>query len=146
MPSKDFTAKQKEIVARRMGYDGPMSMFDEFLKSDPAMAQKYGLVADKYMARGGLMQDSANNTTTITNMPQQDTSPPSLKDNPIQYGVPPMQFQAGGAVTTDPTTGQPVMPAPTTVTPQLLTEDAGQILSGTGGAGGATGVATKTVG
>ena len=54
MPSKEFTTKQKEIVARRLGYDGPMSMFDEFLKSDPSMAQRYGLVADKYMARGGL--------------------------------------------------------------------------------------------
>ena len=55
MPSKEFTTKQKEIVARKLGYDGPMSMFDEFLKSDPSMADRYGLVLDKYMARGGVV-------------------------------------------------------------------------------------------
>lgn len=62
MPSKEFTTKQKEIVARRLGYDGPMSMFDEFLKSDPSMAQRYGLVADKYMARGGAVKLQAGGT------------------------------------------------------------------------------------
>lgn len=59
MPSKEFTTKQKEIVARRMGYDGPMTMFDEFLRSDPAMARKYGLVADKFMNRGGAVKKYA---------------------------------------------------------------------------------------
>lgn len=56
MPSKEFSLKQKEIVARKLGYEGPMSMFDEFLKSDPSMADKYGLVLDKYMARGGVVK------------------------------------------------------------------------------------------
>lgn len=51
--SKEFTAKQKEIVARKLGYDGPMQGFDEFLQSSPALAMKYGMIADKYMAKGG---------------------------------------------------------------------------------------------
>ena len=55
MPSKEFTSKQKEIVARKLGYDGPMHMFDEFLRSDPSMADRYGTVLDKYMARGGVV-------------------------------------------------------------------------------------------
>jgi hypothetical protein len=55
MPSKEFTSKQKEIVARKLGYDGPMHMFDEFLKSDPSLADRYGTVLDKYMARGGVV-------------------------------------------------------------------------------------------
>lgn len=55
MPSKEFTSKQKEIVARKLGYDGPMHMFDEFLRSDPSMANRYGTVLDKYMARGGVV-------------------------------------------------------------------------------------------
>ena len=55
MPSKEFTSKQKEIVARKLGYDGPMHMFETFLKSDPAMADRYGIVLDKYMARGGIV-------------------------------------------------------------------------------------------
>ena len=54
MATKEFNAKQKEIVARRLGYDGPMQGFDEFLRSDPAMQRKYGLVADKYMSKGGM--------------------------------------------------------------------------------------------
>lgn len=56
MATKEFTAKQKEIVARKLGYDGPMQGFDEFIKSDPALQRKYGLVADKYMARGGAVR------------------------------------------------------------------------------------------
>ena len=54
--SKNFTAKQKEIVARKLGYDGPMQGFDEFLQSSPALAMKYGMVADKYMAKGGMVK------------------------------------------------------------------------------------------
>ena len=64
MATKEFTAKQKEIVARKMGYDGPMQGFDEFLKSDPAMARKYGLVVDKYMAKGGMVKKFADGGTT----------------------------------------------------------------------------------
>ena len=51
-----FTAKQKEIVARKLGYDGPMQGFDEFLQSSPALQMKYGMVADKYMAKGGFIR------------------------------------------------------------------------------------------
>jgi len=54
--SKEFTAKQKEIVARKLGYDGPMQGFDEFLQSSPALAMKYGMIADKYMAKGGMVK------------------------------------------------------------------------------------------
>lgn len=58
--SKNFTAKQKEIVARKLGYDGPMQGFDEFLQSSPALAMKYGMVADKYMAKGGVVKKYAD--------------------------------------------------------------------------------------
>jgi hypothetical protein len=27
----NFTSKQREVVARKLGYDGPMQGFDEFL-------------------------------------------------------------------------------------------------------------------
>lgn len=59
MASKNMTAKQKEVIARKLGYDGPMQGFDEFLKSDPALSRKYGLVLDKYMARGGMAKKYA---------------------------------------------------------------------------------------
>jgi hypothetical protein len=53
MAEKTFTEKQREIVARKMGYDGPMNMFDKYLDSSPADAQMYGKVVSKFMARGG---------------------------------------------------------------------------------------------
>lgn len=51
---KNFTEKQREIVARRLGYDGPMQMFDEYLKSNPADEAKYVTIGKKFMARGGV--------------------------------------------------------------------------------------------
>jgi hypothetical protein len=55
---ENFTAKQKEVVARKMGYDGPMQMFDEFLMSRPSDAQRYASITSKFaenMARGGVV-------------------------------------------------------------------------------------------
>lgn len=54
---KEFTSKQKEIIARKLGYDGPMQGFDEFVASSPALSARYNMVTDKYverMAKGGL--------------------------------------------------------------------------------------------
>lgn len=51
-----FTSKQKEIVARKLGYDGPMQGFDEYLKSSPALEMRYGNLSDKYMAKGGMVK------------------------------------------------------------------------------------------
>jgi hypothetical protein len=71
---KTFTEKQREIVARKMGYDGPMQMFEEYLQSTPSDAQKYMSVTDKYQKRmdngglvkkfaeGGLANDAINST------------------------------------------------------------------------------------
>ena len=56
---KDFTAQQKEVVARKLGYDGPMQGFDEFLASSPALEAKYAAITGKFaerMARGGLIR------------------------------------------------------------------------------------------
>jgi len=57
---KDFTAQQKEIVARKLGYDGPMQGFDEFIASSPALEAKYSAITGKYaerMAKGGLVKN-----------------------------------------------------------------------------------------
>ena len=56
--AESFTSKQKEIVARKMGYDGPMQMFDEFLSASPSDAQKYSAITSKFaerMAKGGVV-------------------------------------------------------------------------------------------
>jgi hypothetical protein len=58
MADKTFTDKQREIVARKMGYDGPMQMFDEFLMSRPSDAQRYASITSKFaenMAKGGVV-------------------------------------------------------------------------------------------
>jgi len=54
--AKKFTEKQREMLARRLGYQGPMEMFDQFVKSDPAIERKYSIVMQKLMARGGMVK------------------------------------------------------------------------------------------
>jgi hypothetical protein len=54
--AKKFNKQQREILARKLGYDGPMNMFDQFVKSDPAMERKYNTVVEKFMARGGVVK------------------------------------------------------------------------------------------
>ena len=54
---KEFTSGQKEILARKLGYEGPMQGFESFLASSPALSAKYNMVTNKYvqrMAKGGL--------------------------------------------------------------------------------------------
>ena len=43
----NFTEQQREVVARKMGFDGPMQNFGEFLMSSPSTASKYSAVAMK---------------------------------------------------------------------------------------------------
>ena len=55
--NKEFTSGQKEIIARKLGYEGPMQGFESFLASSPALSAKYNMVTSKYvqrMAKGGL--------------------------------------------------------------------------------------------
>jgi hypothetical protein len=57
--AENFTAKQREIVARKLGYDGPMQGFDDFLNSSPALGMKYATITDKFatrMAKGGIVR------------------------------------------------------------------------------------------
>ena len=91
-----FTEQQREIVARKMGYDGPMQMFDEYLASTPSDATKYAAITSKYvtkMAEGGLAQ--IDNSTTDP------------------------------ALVTDGTDTVPVAPAPTIVIPATTTPAVG---------------------
>lgn len=86
--AENFTAKQKEIVARKMGYDGPMQMFDEYLASTPSDAQRYANVTSKFaerMAKGGMV----------------------FAKSPVK------KFAVGGATTTKTTVVTPEVGAPT---------------------------------
>lgn len=73
-----FTEQQREIVARKMGYDGPMQMFDEYLASTPADATKYAAITSKYvtkMATGGLAQIDNSTSTTAAATDGSDAVP-----------------------------------------------------------------------
>lgn len=76
----EFTAKQKEVIARKLGYEGPMQGFDEFLNSSPALQAKYNSVTDKYvqrMAKGGVVkkyQAGGLATTATGNVPASTTA------------------------------------------------------------------------
>jgi len=64
-----FTEQQREIVARKMGYDGPMQMFDEYLASTPSDATKYAAITSKYvtkMATGGAVTTSPTDEVVPT--------------------------------------------------------------------------------
>lgn len=69
----NFTEQQREVVARKMGFDGPMQNFGEFLMSSPATATKYAAVASKLgekaqgFAVGGMPQQAPvkKSATTI---------------------------------------------------------------------------------
>jgi hypothetical protein len=87
--AENFTAKQKEIVARKMGYDGPMQMFDEFLAASASDAQRYSAITSKFverMAKGGLVKKYAEggavptmDTTGTTYTAAQTTVTPEMK-------------------------------------------------------------------
>lgn len=60
----NFTEQQREIVARKMGFDGPMQNFSDFLMSSPSTATQYSAVASKLgqkaqgFAAGGMPQQA----------------------------------------------------------------------------------------
>jgi len=92
-----FTDQQKQILGKQMGFDGPLNQFDNFLRSDPALAQRYaayenkaksmveGAKAKRGYAEGGLIQtpvqpflpssQTSTNTTTPPGTTPSSTSP-----------------------------------------------------------------------
>ena len=161
MPSKEFSSKQKEIVARKLGYEGPMSMFDEFLKSDPSMADRYGLVLDKYMARGGMVKMQMGGVTPLSNINEKQQKPEETQNTsdlllkqpePVPQNIQaPKYLQEGGAVERDTKTGEPTISndAETTytATPVVnLFDTTTGVVRGEGGAGTATQATATTAG
>jgi hypothetical protein len=80
----NFTSKQKEIVARKMGYDGPMQGFDDFLSSSPSDALKYSSITSKFverMAKGGYVKKyAAGGDVTLTGAADYFQKYPDVKD------------------------------------------------------------------
>jgi hypothetical protein len=112
---KNFTEKQREIVARKMGYEGPMSMFETYLKSSPAEEQKYVTIGKKFMARGGVVKKFAVGGTVGDVTQKVSTLVPAEV--------------AAGKTTVDPKTGMPVQPKAAQVEPALQTVGTGETIS-----------------
>lgn len=107
--AESFTSKQKEIVARKMGYDGPMQMFDEYLASTPSDAQRYANVTSKFaerMAKGGMVKKFAVGGSTTT---------PITTDVP-ETGAPTITAAPGYTAATTEVTDAMKVTAPATVT------------------------------
>ena len=112
--AKTFTEKQKEILARRLGYDGPMNMFEQFVQSDPAMERKYSTVMGKLMARKG---------TYVTKMQTGGTAQPKKPATPTVSAAQIKEDKAqivttAGAPTTATKVTPTAAPKVTTVTPE----------------------------
>ena len=112
--AKTFTEKQKEIMARKLGYDGPMSEFEKFVKSDPAMELKYNAVVGKLMARkGAYVTKMAVGGTTQPKKPATPTmSAAQIKENKSQI------VTTAGAPTTATQVKPTAAPTAATVTPE----------------------------
>lgn len=120
MANKEFTSKQREVVARKMGYNGPMSMFDEYLKSSPADELKYSTITEKFMARGGMVRKKKYaDGGAVTDPNQQEvtttatTTAPTTQESTTVSGV-------GRA---------PTMPQAPQVTPALNTVTQDQLIT-----------------
>ncbi len=138
--AESFTSKQKEIVARKMGYDGPMQMFDEFLSASPSDAQKYSAITSKFverMAKGGMVKkyaaggavtDASNYLTANPDVAQafrensngmtadQFSQTHYQKFGAAEGRAAPTQGAVITAASTPATTGAPVVPGAATIT------------------------------
>ena len=89
--STNFTEKQREVVARKMGYDGPMQMFDEYLASSPSDANRFAGITSKVaakMARGGLVKRyAAGGVVTEDEVRAAYAANPKAEQNPSQSSL-----------------------------------------------------------
>jgi len=83
----NFTDQQKKIIARKLGYEGPMQGFEAFLKSSPALEAKFNTITSKYaerMAKGGMVKRYADGGVAtrpyVTSMP--DPTNPNVVTTP----------------------------------------------------------------
>jgi hypothetical protein len=147
MAEKTFTEKQREIVARKMGYEGPMSMFDKYRQSTPADAQKYGLITEKFMARGGMVSKMAEgglvSDLSLNEQARQwaknELAAAERERTLLQANIDLLQrekdraaastagvSQAAGTTTVDPITGLPVQPTAAQIPAALNVPNASQ--------------------
>ena len=75
--AENFTAKQKEIVARKLGYDGPMQGFDDFISSSPSLDEIFMQTAPREVSIGLVRAH-----TLVISGPEELSSLPHEANNP----------------------------------------------------------------
>jgi hypothetical protein len=108
---KGFSDEQMKRIAGKLGFQGPVENFGQFLQSNPAMAAKYaGLEAKAKMkfAEGGVVTDPNATTTT--------TDPNAAPETPAVPGIT-TETATRMAAPTVPM-GAAVIPAAVTTTPE----------------------------
>ena len=117
-----FTAQQNEVLARKMGYDGPMEQFGKFLQSSPQHQQKFLSYEDKAkkMLAGGAPQQPKPQASFAAGGLIGAETPVNPLQHPLQTLI--NQNNAGGGTPT---------PAPTTpTTPPHATDPANPTTGG----------------
>jgi hypothetical protein len=118
METKEITNKQKELLARKLGYEGPMTMFEQFVKSDPALERKYNIVTNKLLMRkGGAVQKFQAGGQPIK--PATPTVTAATVDAPTTASG--QLVTAAGAPTAATTVAPTTAPAATTITAEPKT-------------------------
>lgn len=142
-----FTAQQKEVLARKMGFKGPMDQFGSFLQSSPQHQQKFISYEDKAkkmleggapqqkpqvgFAEGGLVNFFGGSSTT----PTTTTTTPTTTTGSSTPNMPDTTNWQGSSTTSDILSGTDNITQNTIVTPmetssnEFVDQNAGQAVA-----------------
>ena len=122
-----FTDKQRAVVAKKLGYEGPMQGFDDFLRSKPELQARYNSVTDEYVKRfnsgglvkqrkyaeGGMVDKLAPAPENGPTMKAAVVPPPNAGNNPMMD----VEVGAGNFFKLNPHAGAPEFPIPPELKP-----------------------------
>lgn len=108
-----FTGEQTEVLARKLGFKGPMDQFSNFLKSDPANSQKFHAYESKAQAmvnsakekrgfaEGGAIPGDPSLPATVTGVTTTSTDKKGKVTSTVNPVVTPSTTSAGAVTTAD---------------------------------------------
>lgn len=93
-----FTPQQQEVLARKLGFNGPMEQFQNFVKSDPGLQSKWAAYENKARQVVTEQQKQANVIDAADQKKVNQPVTPATQQQEKQV----RGFAAGGLVTVDP--------------------------------------------
>lgn len=127
---KGFSEQQTEILARKMGFDGPMQKFGEFLKSSPAHASKFSSYENKAkevvsgvktFADGGVVTPPIRQTTSSAPKPETDKEKRKREEAERKTAIP--KSLVYNTTSTGATTTRDMLANPENYVTPVATED-----------------------